>query len=142
MPKRKGSARWEGGLKTGKGSVSTETGVLKEIPYNFPSRFEEGDQTNPEELIGAAHAACFSMALSGDLEEAGYDPQSIETENTVTLSLEGGEIAISKIEISTVASVPGIDDEEFQKIAEGAKGGCPVSKALTGVEFVLNASLK
>lgn len=142
MPKRKGSARWEGGLKTGKGSVSTETGVLKDTPYNFPSRFEEGDQTNPEELIGAAHAACFSMALSGDLEEAGYDPQSIETENTVTLSHKGGEIAISKIEISTVASVPGIDDEEFQKIAEGAKGGCPVSKALTGVEFVLNASLK
>jgi len=142
MPTRTGLARWEGGLKGGKGVVSTETGALKDKAYNFSSRFEEGEGTNPEELIGAAHAGCYSMALSGDLEAEGYDPQSVETEDKVTVEPDSGGFTITRIEINTEASVPGIDNKTFQRIAEGAKDNCPVARALTGVEFVLNATLK
>ncbi len=142
MPDRKGSARWEGGLKSGKGTISTETGVLQDTAYNFTSRFESGSETNPEELIGAAHAACYSMALSAALEGDGHDPEYVKTEDSVTITNQGEGFAITTIEIRTEASVPGMGADTFQEYAEGAKTNCPVSKALTGVEFVLHATLK
>ncbi len=142
MPKRVGSARWEGDLENGKGTVSTETGTLNKDQFNFSSRFEEGSGTNPEELVGAAHAGCYSMAFSLGLSDEGYEPKSIETEDTVHIEQVGDGFAITKIEINTVAEVPGIDEAKFQEIAEATKDGCPVSKALAGVEFVLNATLK
>ena len=142
MPKRVGSARWEGNLEKGKGTVSTETGTLSKAQYNFSSRFEEGTGTNPEELVGAAHAGCYSMAFSLGLTEEGYEPTSIATEDTVHIEQVGDGFAITKIEINTVADVPGIDEATFQKVAEATKDGCPVSKALQGVEFELNATLK
>lgn len=142
MPVRKGSAQWEGTLKKGKGTLTTETGVLKKEKYSFSSRFESGAGTNPEELIGAAHAGCYSMAFSLGLENAGFEPKSIETEDLVHIENVGDGFKITKIEINTVVDAPGIDQDTFQKIAEDTKKGCPVSQALTGVEFVLNAQLK
>jgi len=142
MAIRTGSARWEGTLQQGKGTVSTETKVLKKEKYSFSSRFEEGKGTNPEELIAAAHAGCYSMAFSLGLEEAGFEPKSVETEDKVHLEQVGDGFAITKIEINTVVEAPGLDEETFQQIAEDTKNGCPVSKALQGVEFVLNARLK
>ena len=142
MPKRVGTAKWEGNLENGKGTVSTETGTLSKAQYNFSSRFEEGTGTNPEELVGAAHAGCYSMAFSLGLTEEGYEPKSIETEDTVHIEQVGDGFAITKIEINTVREVPGIDEVTFQKVAEATKDGCPVSKALQGVEFELNATLK
>jgi len=142
MPVRQGSARWEGTLKQGKGTVSTETGVVQKAQYSFTSRFESGKGTNPEELIAAAHAGCYSMAFSVGLEEAGFEPKSIETEDRVHIENVGDGFKITKIEINTVVEAPGIDQDTFQQIAEDTKKGCPVSQALTGVEFVLNAQLK
>lgn len=110
--------------------------------YSFASRFEEGEGTNPEELIGAAHAGCFSMALSLELSEAGYDPESIDTQAEVTFEVSDGEPAITGIKLITEANVPGIDNDTFQQFAEGAKEGCPVSKALAGTSITLDASLK
>ena len=140
MPVRKGNAEWNGNLKEGKGTVKTESGALNGR-YSFTSRFEEGKGTNPEELIAAAHAGCFSMALSGALAKDGYDPKSIRTEDKVYIEKVGEGFKITKIEMTTEAEVPGIQDDAFHKYAENAKQNCPVSQALKGVEMVLTARL-
>lgn len=139
MPQRKGSAEWTGGLKNGKGTVSPDSGVF-EGGYSFGSRFEETGGTNPEELIGAAHAACFSMALAAALEKAGYEPRRVTTTARVDLEMKDGP-KISTITLDTEADVPGIEAEEFRKQAEGAKENCPVSRALAGVDIRLEARL-
>jgi osmotically inducible protein OsmC len=135
MPKRKANARWNGSLQEGNGTMRMASGAY-EGPYSFQSRFEEGDGTNPEELIAAAHAGCFSMALSGELGRAGHEVESVETEATVHLDKVDGGFAIKRIELRTRASVPGIDDDDFQKAAQAAKEGCPVSQALAAVESI------
>jgi lipoyl-dependent peroxiredoxin len=135
MPKRTASARWDGSLQEGSGAMRMASGAY-EGPYSFQSRFEEGDGTNPEELIAAAHAGCFSMALSLVLGQAGHEPESIETEATVQLDKAGDGFAITHILLRSQARVPGIDADEFQQLAEAAKDGCPVSKALGGVESI------
>jgi lipoyl-dependent peroxiredoxin len=141
MPKRTASARWDGSLTEGSGTMRMASGAY-EGPYSFQSRFEEGDGTNPEELIAAAHAGCFSMALSAGLGQAGHIPESVETEAVVHLDKVGDGFAINRIELRTRARVPGLSDDEFQKQAEAAKAGCPVSKALGGVESIeLDAQL-
>jgi lipoyl-dependent peroxiredoxin len=140
MPKRRAQARWEGSLQDGRGTMRMATGSY-EGPYSFQSRFEEGDGTNPEELIGAAHAGCFSMALSGELGRAGHEPESVETTATVHLDKSDEGFTISRIELDTKGRVPGIDGAEFQRLAEAAKQGCPVSRALAGVEISLSAEL-
>lgn len=137
---RKGSAKWSGGIKDGKGSISTESGALKDHPYGFAMRFEGVKGSNPEELIGAAHAACFSMALSKMLEDAGHKAESIETTSAVDLEQVDGGFAIPKVKLTLKASVPGMDDATFQKLAADAKAGCPVSKLLTA-EISLDATL-
>jgi osmotically inducible protein OsmC len=142
MPVRKGHGEWQGDLLQGKGTLGTETGTLKGLPYSFSSRFESGKGTNPEELLAAAHAACYSMALSGALSSKGYKVSSIRTEDSVHIDKQGDGFAITTIEINTEASVDGIDDATFQKVAEETKVGCPVSKALTGPRMVLKARLK
>ena len=136
----KGSAKWQGDLKGGSGTFLAGESITGN--YSFKSRFEDGDGANPEQLIGAAHAACFSMALSNMLAEAGSPPDSVETESVVTLRVVDGEPTITKIALTTVGRVPGLDDADFQKHAKAAKEGCPVSKALAGVgEITLEASL-
>jgi osmotically inducible protein OsmC len=135
MPKRTASARWEGSLQDGNGTMRMASGAY-EGPYSFQSRFEEGDGTNPEELIAAAHAGCFSMAFSGGLGAAGHEPESVETEAIVHIETADPGFAITRIELRTRAKVPGIDPEEFQRQAEAAKEGCPVSKALGGVDSI------
>ena len=141
MPARTANARWEGGLKDGKGNMRLGGGAF-EGQYSFSSRFEEGTGTNPEELIAAAHAGCFSMAFSGGLEKGGHSPNSVETEAKVHLSpKEGGGFRISRIDLVTTADVPGIDEDAFQQAAQAAKEGCPVSQALSAVEITLNATL-
>lgn len=142
MPTRTANARWEGNLPDGNGTMSLESGAY-EGAYSFRSRFEDGAGSNPEELIAAAHAGCFSMALSNLLAEAGYDPESVETDASVTLRmLPDDGPTITKITLSARASVPGLDDAEFQEHAAAAKEGCPVSKALGGVETIeLDATL-
>jgi osmotically inducible protein OsmC len=141
MPKRTANARWEGSLTEGKGTMRMASGAY-EGPYSFQSRFEEGDGTNPEELIAAAHAGCFSMALSAELGNAGYDADSVETEATIHLEKVDDGFAIKRIDLRTQANVPGIDDSEFQEIAEAAKKGCPVSQALRAVDSIeLDAQL-
>jgi lipoyl-dependent peroxiredoxin len=142
MPVRKGNAEWNGTLREGTGKLSTETGVLNNVKYNFVSRFEQGDQTNPEELIGAAHAGCFSMALSGALTQGGFKVNTIRTEDKVHIEKQESGFTITKIEISTEGDVEGIDEEKFKEYAENAKKGCPVSRALTGTSFVITAKLK
>jgi osmotically inducible protein OsmC len=141
MPVRTADARWEGTLQDGKGTMRMGGGAW-EGPYSFTSRFEEGTGTNPEELIAAAHAGCFSMALSGALGRAGHPPQSVATTAKVHINRTDEGFRIQKIELTTDADVPGISQAEFDEIAEGAKKGCPVSVALGGVgEIVLNATL-
>ncbi len=140
MSIRKASAEWNGDLKTGKGQFATGSGAVSG-KYSFATRFEESPGTNPEELIGAAHAACFSMALSGGLTSAGFIPTSIKTEDKVHLEKVNDKPTISKIEINCVAVVPKIDQATFQKIAEDTKVNCPVSRALKS-EFILTAVLK
>jgi lipoyl-dependent peroxiredoxin len=135
MPKRVGDARWDGTLQEGHGVLKVASGAY-EGPYSFQSRFEEGDGTNPEELIAAAHAGCFSMALSADLGRAGHEAESVETTATVHLDKAEGGFGITRIELDSRARVPGLDDEEFQRIAEGAKQNCPVSRALGAVESI------
>lgn len=142
MPVRSASAEWKGDLKGGKGEVSTETGVLKSVAYNFSSRFEQGKGTNPEELIAAAHAACYSMALSAGLSGAGHKVESVATTARVHIVQEGGGFKISKIELETEAKVAGIDEAAFKKAAEDTKTGCPVSGALKSVPMTLTARLK
>ncbi|KRE89696.1 osmotically inducible protein OsmC [Frateuria sp. Soil773] len=128
--KRTASAVWTGGLKDGQGTISTETGVLREAPYGFKARFEDGPGTNPEELLGAAHAGCFSMALSLGLGQAGLTAERIETKAEVSLDKDGDGFAITAIHLTCHARVPGTDTAAFGKIAEATKQGCPVSKVL------------
>ncbi|UYA60424.1 Peroxiredoxin OsmC [Pectobacterium sp. F1-1] len=127
---KKGQAHWEGDIKQGKGTVSTESGALQQQPYGFNTRFEGKPGTNPEELIGAAHAACFSMALSLMLGEAGHKPELIDTTADVSLDKVDGGFAITKIALHSKVKLPGIDDAAFDSIIQKAKAGCPVSKVL------------
>lgn len=140
MPKRYGEAVWKGDLKKGSGSLKVESGTF-EADYNFASRFETGKKTNPEELIGAAHAACYSMALSNELASAGHNPKSVETKAEVTLDLSGEDPEITTIKLISKAHVPGIEKATFMEIANGAKEGCPVSKVLAGATIELDITL-
>jgi osmotically inducible protein OsmC len=140
MAVRTARAEWDGSLQDGKGTMALGSGAF-EGEYSFASRFEEGTGTNPEELLAAAHAGCFSMALTAALGRNGFNPQSVKTEARVQLLKGEGGFAITRIELDTEAKVPGIDNEKFQEIADGAKKGCPVSKALAGTEITLNAKL-
>jgi osmotically inducible protein OsmC len=142
MSARTGEAEWLGTLHDGAGRLTVGPQRWS-APYTFASRFGDEPDTNPEELIAAAHAGCFSMALSAELGKAGHDPQSVETDATVHIDKEGEGFAIKRIALRSRARVPGISDEEFQQIAEGAKQGCPVSKALAAVDSIeLDAQLK
>ncbi|MBN2731448.1 MAG: OsmC family protein [Balneolaceae bacterium] len=141
MPTRKANAVWQGDLKNGKGTMKFGSGAY-EGSYSFKSRFEEGTGTNPEELIGAAHAGCFSMALSGALAEEGFDPKSVKTDADVKLEMVDDNPKITTITLKVEASVPDIDEDEFIDIARGAKENCPVSKALSGVDIKLDTTLK
>ena len=127
---RKASARWDGGLKDGTGAVSAHSGAFRSLPYTFATRFEDKPGTNPEELIAAAEAGCFSMALSGELGKAGLNPQSIETEADLTLEMLPGGPTITAIHLKVNARVPGADKAKFDAAAEAARKGCPVSRAL------------
>lgn len=138
--KRKGSANWVGGIKDGKGTVSTDSGVLEATPYSFSTRFEDGKGTNPEELIAAAHAGCFSMALSGQLGKAGLTAENISTTAAVTLDKSGDGFAITAVHLEVRADVPEADREAFQQAANAAKNGCPVSKVLNAA-ITLDAQL-
>ena len=140
MAVRKAEAVWQGGIRDGQGRVKLGSGAF-EGPYSFVSRFEEGAGTNPEELIGAAHAACFSMALSAALGGAGHPPQRIATTADVRLDKNAEGFVISRIDLKTQAAVPGIDAAQFSKIAEEAKRTCPVSRALAGTQNTLEAKL-
>jgi lipoyl-dependent peroxiredoxin len=140
MPVRKASAVWEGNLISGKGTVEVESGLFKGL-YSFLSRFEEEKGTNPEELLGAAHSACYSMALSSMLGEKGYKPVKISTEANVYIEKISGNFGITKILLVTHGEVPDIDKETFLKIANEAKVGCPVSKALAATPIELEAIL-
>ena len=135
-----GSAKWTGSLKEGKGHVSTQTGVLNDQPYGFNTRFEGADGTNPEELIGAAHASCFSMALSMILGEDNLTPDSIETKATVHLEQKDGGFHIPKVHLDVTASIPDATEEQFSKAAQTAKENCPISKLLTA-EITMDAKL-
>ncbi len=140
MTTKKASAIWQGGLKDGGGTISTETGVLKEVPYGFKARFEDGKGTNPEELIAAAHAGCFSMAFSLMLGEAGLTPEKIETHADVTLDKVGEGFEITTSHLTVTAKIPGVDKAKFEEIANKAKTGCPVSKLLKA-KITMNATL-
>ena len=128
--KRSASAVWRGGLKDGRGTVSTESGVMAGVPYNFSKRFENEKGTNPEELIAAAHAACFSMALSLFLGDAGMTAESIDTTASVSLDQVGGGFAVTSSHLQTTVKIPNADKAAFQKAVETAKSGCPISKLL------------
>jgi lipoyl-dependent peroxiredoxin len=140
MAIRTAKAQWDGTLQEGKGTMALGSGAFQGA-YSFSSRFEEGTGTNPEELIGAAHAGCFSMALAGALGRNGFTPKRVSTSANVHLTKGADGFSINQIELNTEAEVPGIDAAKFQEIADGAKKGCPVSKALTGTEIKLNAKL-
>jgi osmotically inducible protein OsmC len=141
MLKRKGSAEWRGGLREGKGTVSTESGVLKEAQYSFGTRFENGIGTNPEELIAAAHAGCFSMALSAELGKANLTPESVRTTATVTLDKTDAGFTITAVHLDVTARVPGQVAEAFNAAAHAAKAGCPVSRLLKA-EITLETRLE
>lgn len=138
---RNGSAVWRGGLKDGNGTVSTQSGVLKDAQYSFSTRFENGIGTNPEELIAAAHAGCFSMALSGQLGNAGLTADEIATTATVTLEKGTQGFAVTKVHLVVEASVPGASPEQFATAAAAAKSGCPISKLLNA-EITMDARLR
>jgi osmotically inducible protein OsmC len=138
---KKAWAIWKGGIKDGGGTISTETGVLKEAPYGFKSRFENGKGTNPEELIGAAHAGCFSMALSLILGEAGLTAERIETHAEVTLDKVGDGFEIISSHLVVLAKIPGADNARFEELANKAKAGCPVSK-LMKAKITMDAKLQ
>lgn len=140
MPTRSADATWTDNLSDGNGTMTLESGAY-EGAYSFRSRFEDGAGSNPEELIAAAHAGCYSMALSNVLDETGYDPEAVDTTADVTLRMVDEEPTITGIHLNTEATVPDIDDDTFQEHAEAAKEGCPVSKALAGTEITLDASL-
>ena len=139
--KTHGSAVWQGGIKDGKGAISTKSGALQDSPYGFSSRFEGKPGTNPEELIGAAHAGCFTMALSLILGEAGLTAERMETRADVTLDKEGDGFAIKTVHLTLKAKVPGADRAKFEELAGKAKAGCPVSKLLKA-EITLDATLE
>ena len=139
---RKGSAVWTGGLKDGKGTVSTQSGVLNNTQYSFATRFENGIGTNPEELLGAAHAGCFSMALANSLARGGFTVNSIKTEAKVHIEKQDAGFTITKIELETIGDITGADEKTFVEHAEKSKAGCPVSKALLGPMITLTAKLK
>ncbi|WP_217475814.1 OsmC family protein [Stutzerimonas stutzeri] len=139
--KKTASAVWQGDLKSGKGTISTQSGALKDNPYGFNTRFEGAPGTNPEELIGAAHAGCFSMALSMMLGQAGLTAERIDTTAEVTLDKVGEGFSITAIALTLKAKVPGADEAQFQEIANQAKEGCPVSKVLNA-QISLNATLE
>ncbi|MBI6895503.1 OsmC family protein [Pseudomonas putida] len=138
--KKTASAVWQGGLKDGKGQISTESGALKQAPYGFNTRFEGTPGTNPEELIGAAHAGCFSMALSMMLGEAGFTAERIDTHAEVSLDKQADGFAITAVHLTLKATVPGASEAQFQEIANKAKAGCPVSKVLNAT-ISLDATL-
>jgi osmotically inducible protein OsmC len=138
---RSASAVWNGSLKEGKGTISSQSGALKSLQYSFAARFADGVGTNPEELIAAAHAGCFSMALSAELGKAGFTPDSIETTAVVTLDLHGEKPTVTKSHLTTKAKIPGIDKAKFDEIAAGAKAGCPISRLLAAAEISLDATL-
>ena len=140
MPKRNANANWSGDLQNGNGKMAFGSGAY-EGSYSFKSRFEDGAGTNPEELIGAAHAGCYSMALSNELAEAGFTPESVDTNAEVSLEIVDGDPAITTIVLNVKANIPDIDEETFLEYAEGAKKNCPVSKALAGVNIELNTEL-
>ena len=144
MIEKKASIHWDGAGKTGKGQVSTETGALKDYPYGFSSRFEDDRKgTNPEEILGAAHAACFTMAFAFACEKAGITPSTIDTTAAVRLAKDGDGFKIDRIALTMEATVPGIDYGRFQELAQGAKKNCPLSKALAAVpEITLEAKLR
>jgi len=137
---RKASALWNGTLKDGKGTVTTESGVLAQTPYSFRSRFETGTGTNPEELIAAAHAGCFTMALSAQLSAAGFTPESLATSAALSLDKLDSGWTVTKIQLEVTARVPGITNENFQKVAADAKANCPISRLLKA-EITLKATL-
>jgi osmotically inducible protein OsmC len=142
MATRDGTAEWHGDLRTGSGTFSVASGLFDSGNYSFTSRFEEGPGSNPEELIGAAHAGCFSMALSNILSEAGHTPQSVKTTAKVHLRNVDGQPTIARIDLVTEGQVPGIDQQQFDQYAAQAKEACPVSRALAGVgEVTLDAAL-
>jgi osmotically inducible protein OsmC len=141
MPTRSSTARWEGDIMQGRGTMKIGSGAW-EGPYSFKSRFEDGKGTNPEELIAAAHAGCYSMALSAALTKAGSPPTSVETTAKVGLEKSGDGFRIPNIQLVTNAKVPGIDKAKFQQVAEEAKKNCPVSKVLAGAEITLEATLQ
>lgn len=138
---RTASAIWTGGLKGGKGLLSTQSGVLNQTPYGFATRFESGPGTNPEELIAAAHAGCFTMALAAQLEKDGRTAERLETSATVTLAKVDGDYSITAVHLDLVARIPGTDPATFAKIAQVAKEACPVSKLLAA-EITLSARLE
>ena len=135
-----GTAKWQGGLKDGKGAISTKSGALTEYPYGFASRFEGKPGTNPEELIGAAHAGCFTMALSLILGDAGFTAEQMDTKSEITLEKQGDGFAITKAHLILKAKIPGITEEKFKELTGMAEKGCPVSKVLKA-EISLDASL-
>ncbi|HKG14337.1 MAG TPA: OsmC family protein [Pyrinomonadaceae bacterium] len=139
--KRRGSAQWQGGIRDGRGTVSTESGVLSEAQYSFSTRFEDGKGTNPEELIAAAHAGCFSMALSKQLGDAGMTAESINTTAAVSLEKTDAGFSITKVHLDVTARIPGGDESAFQTAADNAKAGCPVSRLLNA-EITLDAKLE
>jgi osmotically inducible protein OsmC len=141
---KKASVHWEGRGKAGRGQISTETGALSQYPYGFSSRFE-GDRkgTNPEEIVGAAHAACFAMAFSFACDKAGFETQSVDTTAQVRLAQQGDGFLIDRIQLTLDATIPGIDETRFQELAQQAKKNCPLSKALASVpEITLKATLR
>jgi osmotically inducible protein OsmC len=138
---RKASAVWNGSIKEGKGRISTDSGVLSDTQYSFSTRFEDGHGTNPEELIAAAHAGCFSMALSGQLTTAGHAPEAINTTATVTMEKTDAGFTITKVHLDVTASVPGIDHAGFTTAANNAKAGCPISRVLNA-EITMTATLE
>ena len=135
-----GTAKWQGGLKDGKGAISTKSGALSDYPYGFASRFEGKPGTNPEELIGAAHSGCFTMALSLILEQAGFKAEEMDTKAEITLTKQGDGFAITKSQLTLRAKIPGLDDAKFKELAGMAEKGCPVSKVLN-CEISLDATL-
>lgn len=141
MKKRQATAHWQGGIKDGTGTLSTSSGALQDTPYGFKDRFEEGPNTNPEELIGAAHAGCFAMALSGQLGNAGMTAESLDVTANVTLEPQGEGFAITSVHLDLTARVPGADRDAFMQAANNAKNGCPVSKLLKA-EITLDAKLE
>lgn len=140
MPVRNAQAQWQGSLRDGQGTFEVQSGAISGS-YSFPTRFENAPGTNPEELIGAAHASCYSMALAGALGRAGHNPEHVHTRANVHLDKGDAGFKITKIELHTEAKVPGMSDDDFQKEAQAAKTGCPVSQALAAIDIELTAKL-